>query len=150
MAQLLPDAEILARTWALSKTSITDLVGTRVATRLPQDAEMPFLVITRLGGTPLGGEALIDEAFLQLDCYAGKYATSNTKGQPDYANAYALANAVYAEAFDQLPEIYESSGGVTGKVSGFTIANGPQRIDEPELGLARYTIDIVMIYGAKE
>jgi len=143
MAQSLPDAEIIARSWALSKTSITNLVGTKVATRLPQDAEMPFLVITRLGGTPQAGEALIDEALLQLDCYAGKYATSDTKGQPDFANA------VYTEAFDQYPEIFESAGGVTAKVSGFTVANGPQRIDEPELGLARYTIDIVMIYGAK-
>ena len=60
MAQSLPDAEIMARSWALSKTSITNLVGTKVATRLPQDAEMPFLVITRLGGTPQAGEALID------------------------------------------------------------------------------------------
>jgi len=149
MAQLLPDAEILARTWALSKTSITDIVDQKVATRLPQDAEMPFLVITRLGGTPLSGEALVDEALLQLDCYAGKYATNDTKGQPDYASAYNLASAVVAEAFDQNPEILTSSGGVSGKLSGFTIQNGPQRIDEPELGLARYTIDIVMIYGAK-
>jgi len=149
MPASLPDAEILARTWALSKTSITDIVDQKVATRLPQDADMPFLVITRLGGTPLSGEALIDEALLQLDCYAGKYATNNTKGQPDYATAYNLASAVVAEAFDQSPEILTSSGGVSGKLSGFTIQNGPQRIDEPELGLARYTIDIVMIYGAK-
>jgi hypothetical protein len=149
MPQSLPDAEILARTWALSKTSITDIVDQKIATRLPQDAEMPFLVITRLGGTPLSGEALVDEALLQLDCYAGKYATNDTKGQPDYATAYNLASAVVAEAFDQNPEILTSSGGVSGKLSGFTIQNGPQRIDEPELGLARYTIDIVMIYGAK-
>ena len=149
MPASLPDAEILARTWALSKTSITDIVDQKVATRLPQDADMPFLVITRLGGTPLSGEALIDEALLQLDCYAGKYATNNTKGHPDYATAYNLASAVVAEAFDQSPEILTSSGGVSGKLSGFTIQNGPQRIDEPELGLARYTIDIVMIYGAK-
>ena len=149
MPNTLPDAEILARTWALSKTSITDIVDQKVATRLPQDADMPFLVITRLGGTPLSGEALIDEAVLQLDAYAGKYATNNTKGQPDYATAYNLASAVVAEAFDQSPEILTSSGGVSGKLSGFTIQNGPQRIDEPELGLARYTIDIVMIYGAK-
>ena len=150
MPASLPDAEILARTWALSKTSISNLVGTRVATRLPQDGDMPFLVITRLGGTPLAGEALIDEALLQLDCYAGKYATNSTKGQPDYGSAYDLASAVYTEAFDQSPIILTSDGGVTGKISGFTITNGPQRVDEPTLGLARYTIDIVMIYGAKE
>ena len=83
MPNTLPDAEILARTWALSKTSITNLVSTRVATRLPQDGDMPFLVITRLGGTPLSGEALIDEALLQLDCYAGKYPTNTKKESQD-------------------------------------------------------------------
>ncbi len=34
MAQNLPDAEILFRTWAASHSSITDLVSTRIATRL--------------------------------------------------------------------------------------------------------------------
>ena len=37
-----PDPEIVARAWALSKTSITDVVGTRIATRLPQGATMPL------------------------------------------------------------------------------------------------------------
>jgi len=148
MAQTLPDAEVLARTWALSKTSITDIVDQKIATRLPQDSEMPFMVITRIGGSPQASEVLIDEAYLQIDCYAGKYATNNTKGQPDYATAYNLANAIYGEAFDQSPQVLTSTGGVTGRLFGFTIQNGPQRLDEPELGLARYTIDIVMIYGA--
>lgn len=145
---MLPDSEVLARTWALSKTSITDIVGTKIATRLPQDSEMPFMVITRIGGSPQQSEALIDEAYLQIDCYAGKYATNNTKGQPDYATAYSLANAIYGEAFDQTATVLTSTGGITGRLHGFVIQNGPQRMDEPELGLARYTIDIVMIYGA--
>ena len=46
MAQQLPDAEILFRTWALSQTPITDLVDTRIATRLPTSGTMPFLVYT--------------------------------------------------------------------------------------------------------
>ena len=44
MAQNLPDAEILFRTWAASQTSITDLVSTRIATRLPNSGTLPFLV----------------------------------------------------------------------------------------------------------
>ena len=64
MAQNLPDGEILARTWALSKTSITDLVNQKVSTRLPVGAEMPFVVIQMLGGSPLGGESLIYQAFV--------------------------------------------------------------------------------------
>ena len=31
-----PDAEIIARQWALSQTAITDIVGTNIATRLPR------------------------------------------------------------------------------------------------------------------
>ena len=42
-----PDAEIIARAWALSQTPITDLVDTRISTRLPRDAGMPFLVLFR-------------------------------------------------------------------------------------------------------
>ena len=50
-----PDPEIVARAWALSKTSITDVVGTRIATRLPQGATMPFVVVEN------GGSGLLDE-----------------------------------------------------------------------------------------
>ena len=31
-----PDAEIIARQWALEQTKITDICGTNVATRLPR------------------------------------------------------------------------------------------------------------------
>jgi len=48
MVQNLPDGEILARTWALSKTSITDLVQQKIATRLPTGSDMPFIVIQML------------------------------------------------------------------------------------------------------
>ena len=35
MVQQLPDAEVLFRTWALAQSEISSLVGTRIATRLP-------------------------------------------------------------------------------------------------------------------
>ena len=38
------DAEVVFRAWALARTPITDIVGTRIATRLPRDATLPFLV----------------------------------------------------------------------------------------------------------
>ena len=40
-----PDAEIIARQWALSQTIITDIVGTNIATRLPRGSALPFLVL---------------------------------------------------------------------------------------------------------
>ena len=148
MAQNLPDGEILARSWALSKTSITDLVSQRVATRLPSGGTMPFIVINMLGGSPLGGESLIYESQLVVDFYAGKYATNSTKGQPDYAEAFNVGNTFIREAFDHTPTKLTSSGGVSGIVHGFDAIAGLGRVDEPELGLARYTCDMVMIYGA--
>ena len=148
MAQNLPDGEILARTWALSKSSITSLVSERVATNLPSAATMPFIVIQMLGGGPIGGESLIYEAQLVVDFYAGKYATNSTKGQPDYAGAFEVGNTFIREAFDHAPTKLTSNGGEVGMVHGFDNIAGLGRVDEPELGLARYTCDMVMIYGA--
>ena len=48
-SNLPPDPEIIARAWCLEKTAITNIVGTRIATRLPQNPTLPFLVITKFG-----------------------------------------------------------------------------------------------------
>ena len=148
MAQQLPDAEILFRTWALSRTTITDIVSTRVATRLPTSGTMPFLVYTMLGGAPIGGESLVYEATMFIDAYAGKYASSGTKGQPDFAAAFNLANTVIEESFDFPVTKLTSAGGEVGVLHGFYNQSGPARIEEPDLGLARYNIEVVMVYGA--
>jgi len=148
MAQTLPDGEVLFRTWAASKSSITDLVSTRIATRLPNNGTLPFLVFHQLGGNPSADEALIYEATIMCDAYAGKYGSGGTKGQPDYAGAYDLASQVVRETFDHTPTKYTSDGGETGIIYGFYAQSGPGRVDEPELGLARYNIEVVMVYGA--
>ena len=144
----LPDAEIMFRTWTQSITAITDLVSTRVATRLPQGGTMPFLVLTQISGMPSADEALIYEATLSIDAYAGKYGTSSSKGQPDYAGAYDLATTVIENAFDSKPKKHTATGGEVAIILGCNSISGPSRIEEPELGLARYNIEVVMIYGA--
>ena len=148
MVQQLPDAEIMFRTWALAQSEISSLVSTRIATRLPNGATLPFLVVSQLGGSPSADEALIYEANLFIDCYGGKYGSNNTKGQPDYAQAYDLASKTIANTFDATPKKYTSSGGESAIIHGFYSQAGPTRIEEPELGLARYNIEVVMIYGA--
>ena len=149
MVQQLPDAEVVFRTWALAQSEIASLVSTRIATRLPNSGTLPFMVITQLGGSPSADEALIYEANLFIDCYGGKYGSSNTKGQPDYAQAYDLAAKTIANTFDfKTPTKYTSSGNEVGVIHGFYSQSGPTRIEEPELGLARYNIEVVMIYGA--
>ena len=148
MVQQLPDAEVMFRTWALAQSEISSLVSTRIATRLPSSGAMPFMVVTQLGGGPSADEALIYEANLFIDCYGGKYGSTNSKGQPDYAQAYDLAAKTIANTFDAGPKKYTSSGGEVATIHGFYAQNGPARIEEPELGLARYNIEVVMIYGA--
>lgn len=148
MVQQLPDAEVLFRTWALAQSEISSLVGTRIATRLPNGATLPFLTVTQLGGSPSADEALIYEANLFIDCYGGKYGSTGSKGQPDYAQAYDLAAKTIANTFDAKPKKYTSTGGEVGTIYGFNNQGGPTRIEEPELGLARYNIEVVMIYGA--
>ena len=38
-----PDGEIIFREWAVNNTAITNVCSTRVATRLPRNATLPFL-----------------------------------------------------------------------------------------------------------
>ena len=60
-----------------------------------------------------------------------------------------LAAKTIANTFDfTTPRKYTSSGGEVGTIHGFFSQSGPTRIEEPELGLARYNIEVVMIYGA--
>jgi len=40
-----PDAEIIFREWAINTTDITNVCSSRVATRLPRNAELPFFNI---------------------------------------------------------------------------------------------------------
>ena len=45
-----PDAEIIFRQFLLSKSDVTDLVGTRIDMRITRDDEMVFVTIKRAGG----------------------------------------------------------------------------------------------------
>ena len=66
-----PDAEIIARQWALSQTIITDIVGTNVATRLPRGSSLPFLTLFRAGGALINprSDAHIQNALLPMDMF---------------------------------------------------------------------------------
>ena len=98
-----PDAEIIARAWALSKTSITDIVSQRVATRLPANPTLPFLVIEKTGGSLIDEDSqiAINGDDIVFNCFAGRYGGDNSKGEPDYTTASNLANAIYKEAHIQ-------------------------------------------------
>lgn len=143
-----PDAEIIARAWALEQTPITDIVGTRVATRLPRDAGMPFLVLFRSGGALLNprSEAHIQNALIPMECYAGRWGGNDDTAVPDYGEAMNLANTIIQSAFNYSNGYIQSSDGLKAKIYSFDIIQMPTRIEETATGLGRYSIALSMTY----
>lgn len=141
-ADLIPDAEVIARLWAIAIPEVAaDLDngdGTyRCATRLPENPSFPFLVVQRIGGIlGVDTEAPIDEALIQFDAYGAKGNKT-----PDYASASQLARQIAHSAHD-LGNVNVSNA----KVYGMELFSGPRRIDEPDLMWARYSVDVTMVY----
>jgi hypothetical protein len=150
MAINLPDSEILFRTWALDQSIITDIVGTRIATRLPSNATLPFAVINLDSSMAENiNSAPMWLAMIDVDCYGGKYGSDGTKATPDFAGAFSLANAFVRCAFDFTPKKYSITG-TDGIIHGFNPIDGPSRLETTDNDLARYNISVGMYYGAAE
>lgn len=147
-----PDAEIIARQWALSQTVITDIVGTNIATRLPRGSSLPFLTLFRAGGALINprSDAHIQNALLPMECYAGRWGGSgNDKPFADYSTAMSLANAVIQAAFNYSNGyITTSDSNTRAKIYGFEIVQFPTRVEEVSTGLGRYSIALAMTYRA--
>ena len=149
-SNLPPDPEITARAWCLEKTAITDLVGTRIATRLPQNPTLPFLVITNGGGSMLNPEsqAAISGVSMIFNCYAGRWGGSGSKAEPDYTAASNLAQAVYKELFIESGNQVTTSGGTKALIYGFQIQSTPVRVEESEMMIANFELVALMTYRA--
>ncbi len=145
-----PDAEIIVRAWCLEKTSITDIVSTRIATRLPQSPTLPFLVITNEGGffEGQGSQTAIATTVINFNCYAGRWGGSGNKGEPDYTTASNLAQAVLKELFIESNNQVTTSGGTKAFIYGFDVRSTPARIEEPDLLIANFSINAAMTYRA--
>lgn len=69
------DVERLLSAWLRERTDITDVVGDRVYTEIPNRATFPFLRLSLIGGTPVTTRPLyLDESYIQLDAYGGPKA----------------------------------------------------------------------------
>ena len=147
-----PDAEIIARQWALGQSLITDVCSTNIATRLPRNANLPFLVMFRAGGALVNprSEAHIQSALLPMECYAGRWGGSgNDKPFADYSTAMSLANAVIQAAFNYSNGyITTSDSNTRAKIYSFDIVQFPTRIVVVSSGLGRYSIALAMTYRA--
>jgi hypothetical protein len=75
------DIGVGIRTYLLTKTAITDIVGTRIyPTILPQNATLPAIVFDVFGGTPddvLTGSSGSFRAVVDLECISANHITSN-------------------------------------------------------------------------
>ena len=146
-----PDAGIVFRKFLTSKTNITNLVGTRIATRLPRDADLPFLVFIRAGGILVRptSQAHIQSAIFPMIAYAGQWGGDATKANPDYGGAMELANAVIQECFNMENEYVTTDTSTTrAKIYGIDILQMPTRIEEVATGLGRYDFSVGMTYRA--
>ena len=147
-----PDAEVVFRAWCLERTDITDICGTRIATRLPRNAQLPFLTFYRGGGVPVfpRSDVLIEEAIFPINCFAGRWGENGTTAQADYAQAYSLAAAVQQAAFNESNDAITLSDGTKAFIYAFDILDGISRIEETETGLGLYTITVGMTYRYDE
>lgn len=143
-----PDAEIIFREWAVNTSIITDVCSTRIATRLPRNAELPFLTFYSSGGSLISNtsDAAIVGTVLTVNAYAGRWGGASTS-QPDYATAYQLANAVYEAAFKTgQTRVVTPSSNTSAVILGFEIQSAPERIEETETGMGLYQLQLTMYY----
>jgi hypothetical protein len=146
-----PDAEIIFRQFLLSKSDVTDLVGTRIATRLPRDAEMPFVTIQRAGGILVRptSQVHVQSAIIPVQCFAGQWGGDGNTSAPDYGKAMEVANAIVKVCFNSENEYITTSESTTrAKIYGFDMPQMPTRVTEAATGLGRYDVGISMIYRA--
>ena len=144
-----PDAEIIFREWAVNTTAITSICGTRVATRLPRAAELPFLTIFNGGGTMMSptSEAAIAGNTIVVDAYAGRWGGSGNTSQPDYATAYQLANAVAESAFKtNSTRVKTPTTNTAAVIYDMEISTLPSRREETDTGLGHYQLSLIMYY----
>lgn len=65
------DVEGALRTWLRTQSEITSLVGSRVFFGYPDSTQTPLITISRVGGSPQTGEAPLEDALVQFDCWGG-------------------------------------------------------------------------------
>ncbi len=81
------------RTWLRAGTEVSAIVGARVFFGVPRDAKessFPLVTVRRVGGGQDTGDAPVDRALIQVDCWGSIDASGNGVK----ATATALVNAV--------------------------------------------------------
>ena len=152
LTNLPPDPEIVFRAWMFSKTAITDQVGTRIATRLPAEATLPFVVIRAEGNGLLdtSSQSGIGLAAMRILVYAGRWGSDGTKPEPDFATASDIAQIIYKQCFIESNTQVTTSGGTKSHIYSLDVATAPIRSESRELQVAVFDMSIDMTYRYSE
>lgn len=122
----LPDVEGALRSWLRSQSEISAVVSTRVFFGVPDDTAFPLISLFRLGGTDQTGEAPLDDALIQFDCWGGI---------KNKAQAFQVANAVRGVLRAMTPQL------LTPEVYGYGASpSAPFWSPDPEDDRARYVV----------
>ena len=90
---LLPDAEALLGDLLRNHPDIQAL-DARVAGRTPNDAALPWVRVTQLDASDVGGVEHLIDYLVQFDCYAGSEAMKAHVGQSEASDLARTVRAV--------------------------------------------------------
>lgn len=132
-----PDTEGAVRAFLRASAAVSALVGQRVFFGVPDSPTWPLVTVQRVGGGDDLGEAPIDQALIQLDCWGRLYSDSDpTKKHGDKAQARAVANAVRAAVHEVRSDLTTYAGCVLYGAS----VNSDLFVPDPDNDRPRYSL----------
>lgn len=123
-----PDTEGALKTFLAADTAIAALVGSRVFFGMPTnvtDADFPMVTLQRVGGGEAAGDAPVDEALVQIDCWGAVR---------DKASAWTLCSAVR----DRLTQ--RGDVALNGTVRAGLVVDSVIWLPDPDNARARYSV----------
>lgn len=143
---VLPDAEIVAVEWARAQPDLAGHYFGRVSTRLPAPDRLTFPWLRAFRVATAGNDssdAPLDVPLVQFD----SFAAGTPDGDRDYASASRGAR-ILAAALEALNQpggsIRVSTPDGDAILTGARVGAGPDRVDEPVTGWARYRLDALL------
>lgn len=123
-----PDTEGALKTFLAADTAIAAIVGSRVFFGMPTnvtDADFPMVTLQRVGGGEAAGDAPVDEALVQIDCWGAVR---------DKASAWTLCSAVR----DRLTQ--RGDVALNGTVRAGLVVDSVIWLPDPDNARARYSV----------
>lgn len=133
-----PDVEGALRTYLRAHTDVSAIVAQRVFFGVPDTPTYPLVTVARVGGFDEASEAPIDQALVQIDCWADVHP--GTRNAPDKATADQLRRAVRQALYELrgTTAVTLADDSVV-RLSGAVIQSDPY-LEDPDNRRPRYAI----------